>query len=317
MATSGPSLFFFFLFLSSFPKLNLAANSRSACPGLNTLANEGWLPRSGKFVTAQAVTTACFEGLGVSPEICAFLILTGLRAANLPDLTVFSLHDVDRGTWKIQHTRSLSRDDIESPPFPKAPPESTSLFQQRPWNVTLQAMEQCKKGPRELIDANCFGRARAARVRDKGLVYDELAATHGAVEAARIMLALGDKNGAQLNYIRFLFEKERFPTKLGWRRRPFSGGINDMFEIAIQSQQADIILRCPRGGRIATRWDLLDRFATDKKILLKLAFRVKTLLRASGYTNKTLFDTIDAIDAEHRRGAPKQQDFGKFECNRN
>ncbi|KAM4066425.1 peroxidase, family 2 domain-containing protein [Hirsutella rhossiliensis] len=228
--------------------------SRSACPGLNTLANEGYLPSSGIGITARSAVIACFRGFGLSPEICAFIVLNGLRSADLPAASRFLLHDVDRSTWQIQHTRSLSREDIISPPFPFAPPPSTSLFQQRPWDVALDAMEKCKKGKREIIDANCFGRARAARVRDVGLPYDESAATHGAIEAARIMLALGDENGAELKYIESVFVHEKLPTHLGWRPKAYSGGINPMLDAAAETQRADIILRCTTGGRVATRW---------------------------------------------------------------
>ncbi|PHH87669.1 hypothetical protein CDD83_8549 [Cordyceps sp. RAO-2017] len=287
--------------------------SRSACPGLNTLANEGFLPKSGHLITAAKITVACFRGFGLSPETCAFIVLSGLRSASLSSASVFSLHDVDRSTWQIQHTRSLSREDIISPPFPFAPPQSTSLFQQRPWNVALRAMHQCKQGRRELINADCFGRARAARIRDRGLPYDESAATHGAVETARIMLVLGDENGAELKYIESVFVHERLPTHLGWKRKEYSGGVNAMLDAAVQTQQADIILRCPTGGgRVATRWDLLNAFTSYRGFFLN--GKVKILLKLSGFNNQTIFDTLNEIAAEKRRGQIFQADEDPNEC---
>lgn len=189
----------------------------------------------------------------MSPEIPAIIVLKGLLSAKLPLTDIFTLHDTDRRSWDIQHSRSLSREDIPKS-GPDLPPAETSRFHDRPWQVALHVMKECG----ENINATCFGKARAARVRDGNvhnpeIKYDVSAAGHGAVEAARMMLAMGNRQGANLEFLRSMFEHERLPRNLGWKPTPFAGPIEEMLDVALETQQVDKILRCTSNGRVATR----------------------------------------------------------------
>ncbi|EQL01371.1 Chloroperoxidase [Ophiocordyceps sinensis CO18] len=283
---------------------------RSACPGLNSLANHGFLPRNGRGVNALSIVRGTFEGLGMSPEIPAIIVLKGLLSAKLPLTDIFTLHDTDRRSWDIQHSRSLSREDIPKS-GPDLPPAETSRFHDRPWQVALHVMKECG----ENINATCFGKARAARVRDGNvhnpeIKYDVSAAGHGAVEAARMMLAMGNRQGANLEFLRSMFEHERLPRNLGWKPTPFAGPIEEMLDVALETQQVDKILRCTSNGRVATRVDIIQSFVGDTPQFNEI---VKGLVRRAGFNKPSIFEALDRVEEERRRGANQRDD--SQECN--
>ncbi|EEB95553.1 hypothetical protein MPER_05459, partial [Moniliophthora perniciosa FA553] len=65
---------------------------RSPCPGLNTLANHGFLPRSGSNITVPAVLKAGLEGFNVHRDLLLLAAKAGLLASDLDDQ--FSLADI-------------------------------------------------------------------------------------------------------------------------------------------------------------------------------------------------------------------------------
>lgn len=79
---------------------------RGPCPGLNTLANHGLLPRSGKNITQDDLSRAMW--LGVSQDDTISVPLFGLAATTNPsgDNTTFSLPDLGRHNI-LEHDASL------------------------------------------------------------------------------------------------------------------------------------------------------------------------------------------------------------------
>ncbi|PHH92845.1 hypothetical protein CDD83_4517 [Cordyceps sp. RAO-2017] len=280
---------------------------RSACPGLNSLANHGFLPHDGANITAVSVIRAAFEGFGMSPEVPAIIVLKGLEDAKLPLDATFTLHDADRKSWEIEHTRSLSRDDVTPPSGDELPPKAASLFQKRPWDVALATMKKCSFLGH--VSVRCIGKARAARVIDGAnrppkAAYDRASAAHGAVEAARVMLTLGNKAGAKLKYLRSIFEKEKFPHDLGWRPTPYSGDISSMLESAAKTQKADKVLRCTTNGTVATRFDVIELFESSRPGFI---VDVKKFLKKAGFENKSIFEELDKVEKEKKDGPKKSK----------
>lgn len=189
----------------------------------------------------------------MSPEVPAIIVLKGLEDAGLGINDNFNLHDADRSSWKIEHSRSFTRQDIGSGDS-DPPPVESSRFQQQAWDVALRVLKGCGGG---FVTTDCLGRARAARVLDGSKVstanYDRAAAGHGAVESARLLLMLGSAEGAQLNFIRSVLEQEKLPRDLGWEPQEYSGRIDVMLDVAARSQAPDKMLRCASNGRVATR----------------------------------------------------------------
>ncbi|EEB97652.1 hypothetical protein MPER_02989, partial [Moniliophthora perniciosa FA553] len=65
---------------------------RSPCPGLNTLANHGFLPRNGSNITIPAVLEAGLEGFNVHQDLLVLAAKASLLVSNLLDQ--FSLADI-------------------------------------------------------------------------------------------------------------------------------------------------------------------------------------------------------------------------------
>lgn len=199
------------------------------------------------------IIRACFLGFGMSPEIAAIMLVQGMRNAGLPDDARFGLHDIDRFSWELRHSRSLSREDVAEEAGVDLPPSKTSLFSRRAWDVSLAVLTRCG----EVTDAPCLGKARAARVRDgsrgpSSVTYDTHAAGHGAVESAMIILTLGNRFGVRRSYLASIFEREKLPSDLGWRPKAFSAALLELLQVAVDNQTADKILRCTTNGRVAS-----------------------------------------------------------------
>ncbi|KAM4066555.1 peroxidase, family 2 domain-containing protein [Hirsutella rhossiliensis] len=274
-------------------------DARSACPGLNSLANHSFLPHNGKKLTATGIVNACFHGLGMSPETCSIITLSGLLAAKLSVNTVFDLPDVDRTSWGIEHDCSFSRKD--------AAEGDNVHFNKRNWDVALKVLKHCQENGK--ISARCLGKARAARVKDQMRInpttnYDNKAAGHSAVEVARMILTMGDKHeGAELKYIRSIFEEERLPAHLGWKPKAYTCGVNDVLDLAVESQKPDPkILQHTSNGIVRDRLDILRTLRSGKKDFLQ---QVKKLVVKSGFRKPSVFESLVRLDKE------VQQRFGK------
>ncbi|KAF5368728.1 hypothetical protein D9757_010429 [Collybiopsis confluens] len=87
-----------------------SSDSRGPCPGLNTLANHGFLPRNGKNVTAQLILDAINDGFNFRP------INVNVAAAKVAVLTTDDPNFVtleETGLYgSIEHDASLSRQDF-------------------------------------------------------------------------------------------------------------------------------------------------------------------------------------------------------------
>ncbi|KAJ7715074.1 Cloroperoxidase [Mycena metata] len=82
---------------------------RSPCPGLNTLANHGYLPRSGKNISVPMIAEAMLDGFNIVSEALTqaakFGLLSSFALATM-DLDALKLHSL------IEHDASLSRGDF-------------------------------------------------------------------------------------------------------------------------------------------------------------------------------------------------------------
>jgi hypothetical protein len=79
---------------------------RGPCPMLNTLANHGILPHSGKNLTQNVTVKALIDGVNFTPDLGAFLFRFALTTNPDSNATSFSLHQL--GTHGIlEHDASL------------------------------------------------------------------------------------------------------------------------------------------------------------------------------------------------------------------
>ncbi|EEB92448.1 hypothetical protein MPER_09040 [Moniliophthora perniciosa FA553] len=83
-------------------------DARGPCPGLNTLANHGFLPRNGKNITIAVVLQGAVDGFNVQNDALNIAAKAALFTSPLNDQ--FMLNDIKlHGT--IEHDGSISRAD--------------------------------------------------------------------------------------------------------------------------------------------------------------------------------------------------------------
>lgn len=149
----------------------IAANSllaRSACPGINALANHGWLPHDGRNITYDMLVEAVRDGFGFDPppSIPAFANMTFHRAirdpANIavhPENITFDLDTVNTHNGPIEFDGSLSRKDDYF--------GSDVDFDRPTWDTQWRLMEEEQEasgGTGDYFDLAVAARARARHV---------------------------------------------------------------------------------------------------------------------------------------------------------
>lgn len=86
---------------------------RSPCPGLNSLANHGFIPHDGKGLTIPILIKGLKDGLNVGADFSTVIGGAGLLSVpSSPLATSFTLKDIRKHNFPIEHDASLSRADF-------------------------------------------------------------------------------------------------------------------------------------------------------------------------------------------------------------
>ncbi|KAH0537554.1 hypothetical protein FGG08_005653 [Glutinoglossum americanum] len=88
-----------------------SVDSRSPCPGLNVLANHGYLPRDGKNISNERMEEALMAGYNMTHPLATFLTSIILPSVGKPGATTFDLTDLRKHN-AIEHDVSLTRHDF-------------------------------------------------------------------------------------------------------------------------------------------------------------------------------------------------------------
>lgn len=75
---------------------------RSPCPGLNALANHGFLNHNGKDITIPQLILGGAQGLNVGPDFMSVVGAVGLLSAPYPLSGKFDLNDLDQVSASIR-----------------------------------------------------------------------------------------------------------------------------------------------------------------------------------------------------------------------
>ncbi|KAF5368736.1 hypothetical protein D9757_010430 [Collybiopsis confluens] len=185
-------------------------DSRGPCPGLNTLANHGFLPRNGSNITIPIVLQAIDEGFNFKPiEVLRTAAKLGLLSTDSVDF--FSLTDLALpGT--LEHDVSLSRSDF-------------ALGDNIHFNETIFAtLNNSNPG------FDFYNTTSAAQVLNQRLIDDKIA-NPGLIntlkefflrsfESAFYLSVMGNVTTgvAPKKFVQVLFQEERLPLEEGWKR---------------------------------------------------------------------------------------------------
>lgn len=186
-------------------------DARSPCPGLNSLANHGILPRDGRSISVPLVVQKLGEGLNVSAEVATILGRAALRLSKDPSSGLFDLDDLKRHN-AIEHDGSLSRRDFglggEEQNF------CPEIFEE-----TLGYFEGATEISLKEAAAARWGRIQSSRCNNPNFTYTPPLRFNSYAESAIYFEVLQNPatRKASLDWIKILFSEERFPFAEGWR----------------------------------------------------------------------------------------------------
>ncbi|KAH8895469.1 Cloroperoxidase, partial [Thozetella sp. PMI_491] len=193
---------------------------RAPCPMLNTLANHGFLPHDGKNITADIAKDALYTALNINQSLTQTLFDFAIRTNPEPNATTFSLDNLSRHNI-LEHDASLSRVDAY---FGNPQPFNQTIFDQTRSYWT---------GP--VIDVQMAANARSARIQTSKATnptfsLSETGRTFSIGESAAYILVIGDRVSGTVSraWVEYLFENERLPLELGWRRQKQIISIDDL-----------------------------------------------------------------------------------------
>ncbi|KAK3070469.1 hypothetical protein LTR53_010425 [Teratosphaeriaceae sp. CCFEE 6253] len=186
---------------------------RSPCPALNTLANHGLLPHSGKGITTADILSAFAVGQNFAADTVTAAAAGALALCSAEtgvNCTTWDLDMLDK-PHAIEHDNSLSREDYN---FGR---NNNTVFSPRIWGQVLRIWRGAPIINFELANAARAERLTVSNITDApGWFVPAVAA--GFHETAFYLSLFGDPvNGnARQDWINVWFEQERMPFELGW-----------------------------------------------------------------------------------------------------
>ncbi|EMC98499.1 hypothetical protein BAUCODRAFT_428193 [Baudoinia panamericana UAMH 10762] len=184
---------------------------RSPCPGLNALANHGFIHHDGKNMTLPHLIEGLAAGMNMGADFTVAISGAGLLSSPDPFAGAFDLNDLDMHNFPIEHDASLSRQDAYF--------GNDYSFYNDNWQQVLNFYDG-----KTTTDVPTASRAKYARVNDSMTInptftYGTREAIFSYGETALYIQSMSDPASgmAQIDYVRSLFEQEKLPFELGWR----------------------------------------------------------------------------------------------------
>ncbi|KAF7334616.1 hypothetical protein MVEN_02291800 [Mycena venus] len=186
-----------------------ATDLRAPCPGLNTLANHGYLPHNGRNITVPMIIQASLDGFNAAVDAIQPFAKFGLLSSNAPEtlnLDDLVLHGL------IEHDASLSRLDAalgDSLHFNEG--QFSTLANSNPgvdyYNCTSAGQVQRDLLAQSIrLNANQTNSPKEFKIRTR--------------ESAFYLSVLGDPltGVAPKKFVDIFFREERLPIAEGWKR---------------------------------------------------------------------------------------------------
>ncbi|KAK0755167.1 Chloroperoxidase [Schizothecium vesticola] len=211
-------------------------DSRSPCPGLNALANHGYLPRNGREIDINAIRTAVSVAYNYAPATFddAFKEAVDFKLTTTGNASTIHLADLAKHD-NIEFDGSLSRNDIFF--------GDNNHFDAKIWAMTSARLKLNDSGPEKLenyVTVEVAAKAQAARVVDAKKANPSFNASANQMRGGPGTTALylttlwDDKAGAvPKSWIRAWFECGRIPYHEGYQppATPLTGEtIRNMFK---------------------------------------------------------------------------------------
>ncbi|KAL4783823.1 Chloroperoxidase [Aspergillus varians] len=187
-------------------------DSRGPCPGLNTLANHGYLPRNGKGINLDILADGMLKGFNIANSDALILFFQAIRTSpKFPWTDSFDLADLGRHGI-LEHDISLSRSDAyfaNPSPFNATVWAETSSYFTTPM-ITVQQVAKAR-----------MGRLATSKATNPEFELSTLADGFSWGECASFfeIMADGTTGTVDKRFIDYWLRNERMPTEIGWQRR--------------------------------------------------------------------------------------------------
>ncbi|EED21063.1 peroxidase, putative [Talaromyces stipitatus ATCC 10500] len=178
---------------------------RGPCPALNTTANHGFIPRSGRNITMDDLIPGLKASLNVAEDIAIMAGTNAFKTNPAPSATVFDL-DMLNLHGAIEHDNSLSRGDYyfgDNHSF-----NETIYAETRAWfHESIISLPQAVSALRSRIETS--------RKTNPHFFFDLDGST---ATTASYLSIFGDtlKGEARRDWVDSFFQYERLPIELGW-----------------------------------------------------------------------------------------------------
>ncbi|KAL4752238.1 hypothetical protein BDW72DRAFT_212110 [Aspergillus terricola var. indicus] len=209
-------------------------DSRSPCPGLNAMANHGYLPRNGKNIDLAMARAAISGAFNYEPTTIDFMFQAAIdfNLSTTGNRSTIHLADL-RKHDTIEFDGSLSRNDIYF--------GDNLHFNPSIWATVAEHLNLYDTGPcgnETYVTVESAARARAARVQEAMRVNPAFNNSQGAMTGSPGTTALyltslwDDEAGAvPKSWVRAFFEDERIPYIEGYQPPKKPRNATDIFNM--------------------------------------------------------------------------------------
>ncbi|EAT87589.2 hypothetical protein HBH56_053050 [Parastagonospora nodorum] len=187
-------------------------DARGPCPGMNTLANHGYLPHNGRKITRDILADAMLSGFNIAKSDAIILFSQAVRTNPEPFARTFDLDTLGR-EGVLEHDFSLSRSDrfFANPlPFNETVWAETASFFKTP-EITIQQLADARMARLE-TSKRTNPQHKTSALAD-GFSWGECASFFE-------IMADGTTGTVRKDFIEYWLRNERMPTEIGWTRRP-------------------------------------------------------------------------------------------------
>ncbi|KAL0573901.1 hypothetical protein V5O48_008049 [Marasmius crinis-equi] len=197
--------------LSAYPYMPPGPNdSRSPCPGLNTLANHGFLPRDGRNLTVPMMVEAGLKGFNVQSDIMISAAHMGMLTSRKAD--TLNLEDLKLHNTLQECDASLSREDFD-------------IGDNLHFNETIFTTLANSNPGVDFYNTTSAGQVQHARLADSlqrnpKVTNTMMRALARSGTSAFYLGVMGDPitGVAPKRFVQVFFREERLPIEEGWKR---------------------------------------------------------------------------------------------------
>ncbi|KAF2164230.1 hypothetical protein M409DRAFT_68099 [Zasmidium cellare ATCC 36951] len=170
-----------------------AGDVRSPCPGINTAANHGFIPRSEKNISVAQVASGLLEGLNIGLDFGLAVGQTATLSNANPLAGVFNMDDLREHNFPLEHDVSLSRQDF---------------YQGDDLHFNQSVFDQ--------VLAYYDGATHTTFQRGAKALWNRLVLS--LAETSLYMSLMGNPvtGDAPVDWVKIFFEQERLPYEEGW-----------------------------------------------------------------------------------------------------